>query len=1130
MIKIVFRFIFFLIICNFTHSQTTDLSIVAQAQNTSGSDISQIEIFQDFQYIITIINSGNPVTNATFEVVMDTDLQNLDTSNITSQNNTGGASNASGLDLINNTLTGTIANLPTDSSLEIKINVTAPSIIGGIAINANIFPPNGTTDTNSSNNESLISIDVIDIDIDFTVTLTQVSPTEGTPIPSWNTTVTYQFTITNNSAIDFPIESFSGNLSLLTDIDFGRPFVQLQSINCIGSTGGTNCPDVSGVNGNITFVSATSTIFTFNTSHLYTAGGSATFEVVYEYLDPSCALEIQPIAVSSEIGITLNHANLSPNTSNSVITDLLESEPCQLTDICIDTVQIDPAAGTAVDWNEEVVFETTVCNNGPLDTSIAFFLQNISATVDWDIIAVECIQATGSISCDDVTINIQDQFWVSSTFIMPANATITIQTIVIFIEPACSANINNNLASVRSGVNILNPNILDSNITNNAQTDFVTLPPSEQCDIIDLSVTKTQIDPVPPNGETANNPLQPGNVTYEITVTNPSNVDTPVELIDFPETISMVPYFGTLISVECVSTTGSATCFDITNANIGIPLDGIQENGNPDVFWEITADDNWLLPAMSSVTFHVVIAWETECSINAIPVANVVEIGHTNNAFDNNPGNNIADVTTYFVPCVDLIVQTFPEFTQVNVNQPFDWIIDITNSENSTNAINILFEDTINTVFTLTGTPICTITNGNATCINNPTINGNLVTATIDNMDAGSTIRIRIPVVAPSFGGAYNNIAVATPNETDRREISPETNTSISNVQVLAPSLIKSYNPDTIIVGEESTLTFTVSNLASNPSQTNISFTDVFHPEITLVSSPQWVTSNGCTANFVGNAGNNFAGVTNLVFPEGVSFCSFSVVVTSDVVGVYLNDTTNFENQNNIDTSQTNATLTVLEDTSDVDIEILKNVSPQEAIIGDQVIFEITATNVGTTEGTEIEIYDNFPSGMTFISATTSQGTFDVSMYIWSIGSLASGQSETLTITAQINASDNLLNVASLNDLDQPDRDLSNNSDSAEVIVNFCLRIPKGFSPNGDGLNDVFDIQCIEEYPNNLIKVYNRLGVQVYESENYKGGWNGKPNMGIPTLTNTLPTGTYFYILDLNNGEKPIVGWFYVNY
>ncbi|OYQ36363.1 hypothetical protein CHU92_09705, partial [Flavobacterium cyanobacteriorum] len=86
------------------------------------------------------------------------------------------------------------------------------------------------------------------------------------------------------------------------------------------------------------------------------------------------------------------------------------------------------------------------------------------------------------------------------------------------------------------------------------------------------------------------------------------------------------------------------------------------------------------------------------------------------------------------------------------------------------------------------------------------------------------------------------------------------------------------------------------------------------------------------------------------------------------------------------------------------------------------------------------------------------------------------------------------------------------------------------FSPNGDGINDHFEIECIENYPNNTLEVYSRHGLLVYKKQGYLNEWNGE-SMGRMTVDSgrTVPTGTYYYILDLGNGSKPIVGWLYVN-
>ena len=101
-----------------------------------------------------------------------------------------------------------------------------------------------------------------------------------------------------------------------------------------------------------------------------------------------------------------------------------------------------------------------------------------------------------------------------------------------------------------------------------------------------------------------------------------------------------------------------------------------------------------------------------------------------------------------------------------------------------------------------------------------------------------------------------------------------------------------------------------------------------------------------------------------------------------------------------------------------------------------------------------------------------------------------------------------------------------NGSDTATVFVNvLCeeLRVFTGFSPNGDGVNDIFTILGIERFPNAKVYVYNRWGNLIYLREGgyqneegiaFDGTWNGE----------TLPDGTYFYMIDTNEGDK-LSGW-----
>jgi gliding motility-associated-like protein len=75
-------------------------------------------------------------------------------------------------------------------------------------------------------------------------------------------------------------------------------------------------------------------------------------------------------------------------------------------------------------------------------------------------------------------------------------------------------------------------------------------------------------------------------------------------------------------------------------------------------------------------------------------------------------------------------------------------------------------------------------------------------------------------------------------------------------------------------------------------------------------------------------------------------------------------------------------------------------------------------------------------------------------------------------------------------------------------------------TPNGDGYNDTWKVRNIEFYPDNKVTIYNSNSRIVREFEGYRGDWNGDLSSGVK-----LTTGTYFYIININNGEAIIKGF-----
>ena len=87
-------------------------------------------------------------------------------------------------------------------------------------------------------------------------------------------------------------------------------------------------------------------------------------------------------------------------------------------------------------------------------------------------------------------------------------------------------------------------------------------------------------------------------------------------------------------------------------------------------------------------------------------------------------------------------------------------------------------------------------------------------------------------------------------------------------------------------------------------------------------------------------------------------------------------------------------------------------------------------------------------------------------------------------------------------------------------------------TPDNDGNNDFWTIPGIENFPGSHVVLFNRLGLKVYENENYQNDFDGRAN--VATYLNNaeaiLPTGTYFYYVRMGgNSTREYNGYLYIN-
>ncbi len=145
---------------------------------------------------------------------------------------------------------------------------------------------------------------------------------------------------------------------------------------------------------------------------------------------------------------------------------------------------------------------------------------------------------------------------------------------------------------------------------------------------------------------------------------------------------------------------------------------------------------------------------------------------------------------------------------------------------------------------------------------------------------------------------------------------------------------------------------------------------------------------------------------------------------------------------------------------SSSDVSILKTANKTTTNVGETVVFTLVVRNSGPDTATGVVASDTLPSLLTFVSATSTLGSFNASTSLWSLGNLASGATATTTITATVNpgtGGQTITNLARVSSTSN-DPNTTNNFSSTNTTVNcadcggssnFTLTLTKTGAGNG---------------------------------------------------------------------------------
>ncbi|WGH76596.1 gliding motility-associated C-terminal domain-containing protein [Tenacibaculum tangerinum] len=410
---------------------------------------------------------------------------------------------------------------------------------------------------------------------------------------------------------------------------------------------------------------------------------------------------------------------------------------------------------------------------------------------------------------------------------------------------------------------------------------------------------------------------------------------------------------------------------------------------------------------------------------------------------------------------------------------------------------------------------------------------GATVTASVGTVGAGVVTGIPSGtevVLTVSFPGCAENTVVTVPSKNCKRP----------SISLLKTATFNDENGDGIAQsGETITYSFEVIN-TGNVALNNISINDDLLGGIvcTIPTLNIGEVNTSCSATY---------SITQIDVDTG-SVTNAAVVTATDSDNNTISD--NSDDPNNptdddpdADGDPDDPTVSTLQ--QQPAIEVTKTMEVSGVNVGDLITYTISVENTGNMTLDNLSLEDTLTNGFGDVISLTTEPTFVYATLGSPEGTLlpkeiaeytatfvitqqalnSSTVSNTVLVTADANNGEIVEDVSD----DGDDFDGNTVDDPTEITLG-CLEIFNEFTPNGDGIDETFVINCIEQYPNNTLEVYNRWGNLVFKTKGYRNDWNGFANVKAVLNTGSdLPVGTYYYVLDLGDNSKPRVGWLYIH-
>jgi len=296
---------------------------------------------------------------------------------------------------------------------------------------------------------------------------------------------------------------------------------------------------------------------------------------------------------------------------------------------------------------------------------------------------------------------------------------------------------------------------------------------------------------------------------------------------------------------------------------------------------------------------------------------------------------------------------------------------------------------------------------------------------TVGTIDSGADATLTITATTVTSGTKTNTAELtaldqfdsdSTPDNQNSQEDDQDSQDVTPNVADL--SITKTVDDATPDRNQQITFTVVVSNAGPNDAS-GVVVNDLLPAGLTFVSSTQTqgTYASGTGAWTVGNIAN---GAT----------ATLTITATTATIGAKSN-TAEVAASNQFDPDSTPGNAPTAEDDLDsetvtptvADLSVTKTVDNPTQSVNQNVVFTITVANGGPDAATNVSLTDVLPAGLSLVSSTASQGSYNSSTGVWTIGTINSAANATLTITATVIGVGQKSNTAQISASDQFDPD-----------------------------------------------------------------------------------------------------------